>query len=222
MRTITWSALPRFRSASLPAALLATLLAGCAQVPGAPSGAAPAASAALDGLPATFESTQACCVKVTLTLRPDGAYTVRQILGPSEFYDFGRWQFSAADGLLFLEGGRDSLRYLLPAPDTLKAQDGAQGGDLKRKPAVESLRGPFRLTGLYDGTTFKECRTGLAWPVDDSRAGGSLKDDYRRSAPGMKGRPALVAIDVRFDQEGGREEVHIQRLPAILDASACP
>jgi hypothetical protein len=214
--------LPRFSSASLLAASLALLATGCAQPPGAPSGAAPAANAALDGLPASFESTQACCVKVTLTLRPDGAYAVRQILGPSEFYDFGRWQLSAADGLLFLEGGRDSLRYLVPAPDTLKAQDGTQGGDLKRKAQVESLRGPFRLTGLYDGSTFKECRTGLAWPVDDSRAGGGLKADYRKSAPGMQGKPALVAIDARFDQEGGREEVHIQRLPAILAATACP
>jgi hypothetical protein len=161
-------------------------------------------------------------VKVTLTLRADGAYVVRQILGPSEFYDFGRWQLSPADGLLFLEGDRGALRYRLASPDALEAQDGVQGGDLKRVPAVEPLRGPFRLTGLYDGTTFKECRTGLAWPVDDSRAGGGLKADYRRSAPGIEGKPALVAVDARFDQEGGREEVHIQRLPAILGATACP
>ena len=176
----------------------------------------------LQGLPASFESTQDCCVKVTLNLRPDGAYAVRQVIGPSEFYDFGRWQLSSADGLLFLEGGRDALRYLISSPDLLDAQDGTQGGDLKRKAQLEELRGPFRLDGLYDGTNFKECRTGITWPVDDSRAGGGLKQDYLRSAPGLAGKPALVAIDARFVQEGGREEVRIQRLPAILDATACP
>jgi hypothetical protein len=144
------------------------------------------------------------------------------VVGPSEFYDFGRWQLSGADGLLFLEGGREAARYLIAAPDTLQAQDGTQGGDLKRKPQLEDLRGPFRLNGLYDGATFKECRTGIAWPVDDSRAGGSLKQDYQKSAPGKAGKAALVSIDARFVLDGGREEVRIQRLPAILDATACP
>ena len=211
--------MPRFSAI----ALLAALAAGCAQGPVAPSsGGAPARHATLPPLPASFESTQDCCVKITLNLRPDGAYAMRQVFGPSEFYDFGRWQLSSSDGLLFLEGGRDAQRYLVSATDTLRAQDGTQGGDLKRKPQLEDLRGPFRLNGLYDGATFKECRTGIAWPVDDSRAGGSLKQDYQNSAPGKAGKPALVSIDARFVLDGGREEVRIQRLPAILDATACP
>jgi hypothetical protein len=211
--------LPRSRAL----ALLAALAAGCAEGPGAPGpGGAHDGHASLPPLPASFESTQDCCGKVTLNLRPDGAYAVRQVIGPSEFYDFGRWQLSSADGLLFLEGGRDAPRYLVASPDRLNAQDGTQGGDLTRKPQLEDLRGPFRLNGLYDGTTFKECRTGIAWPVDDSRAGGSLKQDYQNSAPGKAGKPALVSIDARFVLDGGREEVRIQRLPAILDATACP
>jgi len=210
--------LPRFSSLALAAALAA----GCAQGPNAPSGTSPREPVALGGLPASFETAQDCCVKITLNLRPDGAYAIRQVLGPSEFYDFGRWQLSSADGLLFLEGGRDAPRYLVSTPDTLQAQDGTQGGDLKRKPQIEDLRGPFRLNGLYDGTTFKECRTGIAWPVDDSRAGGSLRQDYLKSMPGLAGKPALVSIDARFVADGGREEVRIQRLPAILDATACP
>ena len=210
--------MPRFSGLALAAALAAA----CAQVPHAPTARAPREPVALGALPASFETVQDCCVKVTLNLRPDGAYAMRQVLGPSEFYDFGRWQLSSADGLLFLEGGRDAPRYLVSAPDTLQAQEGTQGGELKRKPQLEALRGPFRLDGLYDGATFKECRTGIAWPVDDSRAGGSLKQDYLRSAPGAAGKPALVSIDARFVQDGGREEVRIQRLPAILDATACP
>lgn len=203
-------------------ALAAALAAACAQGPNAPSGGSPREPVALAGLPASFETTQDCCVRITLNLRPDGAYAMRQVLGPSEFYDFGRWQLSGTDGLLFLEGGRDAPRYLVSAPDVLQPQDGTQGGELRRKLLLEDLRGPFRLNGLYDGATFRECRTGIAWPVDDSRAGGSLKQDYLRSAPGMAGKPALVSVDARFVKDGGREEVRIQRLPAILDATACP
>jgi hypothetical protein len=158
---------------------------------------------------------------VTLTLRPDGAYLVRERLRGAEFYDFGRWT-QKADGLL-LEGGRDApRRYALLPPDTLDSLEGTQGGNLTRQAQVEPLRGPFRLTGIYDGTSFKECRTGLTWPVDDSRAAGSLKEEYLRSAAGRAGKPALVAADARFESDAGREEVRIQRFPAILAATNCP
>ena len=79
---------------------------------------------------------------------------------------------------------------------------------------MENLRGPFRLTGLYDGSRFTECRTGLAWPVDESRAAGDLKQDYLKSALGRARRPALVVVDARLEQAGGGEEIRIQRSPA--------
>jgi NlpE C-terminal OB domain len=202
-------------------------LAGCAQQPGEPGVAgSDGGGDPLARLPATFENVPSCpaCLRVTLTLRLGGSYAVRERLASSEFYDFGRWELSRAEGLLSLEGGRfDARRYLLRSPDTLAAQQGVQGGDLKRRPEVEKLRGPFRLTGLYDGATFKDCSTGLVWPVDDSQAGGGLKREYLKTEAGMAGKPALVSIDARFDEEGtAREEVHIQRIPAILSGAACP
>jgi NlpE C-terminal OB domain len=177
----------------------------------------------LAALPATFANTPSCdgCLGLTLTLRPDGSYLVRERLGGSEFYDFGRWR-RAADGLL-LEGGRDApRRYALLPPDTLDSLEGTQGGNLRRQPRMENLRGPFRLTGLYDGSRFTECRTGLAWPVDESRAASDLKQDYLKSALGRAGRPALVVVDARLEQAGGSEEVRIQRSPAVLTAATCP
>ena len=203
-------------------------LAGCAQPPGGPvagSDGSGGGAGPLARLPATFENVPSCpaCLRVTLTLRPDGSYAVRERLASSEFYDFGRWRMSPAEGLLLLEGGRfDTRRYLPRPPDTLDAQSGVQG-ELKRRPEVEKLRGPFRLTGLYDGDTFKDCRTGLAWPVDDSQAGGGLKREYLKTEAGTQGKPALAAIDARFDGEGTvREEVHILRIPTILPGTACP
>jgi len=177
----------------------------------------------LAGLPATFANTPGCdgCLGLTLTLRPDGAYLVRERLGGSEFFDFGRWTQKA--GELLLEGGRDApRRYALLPPDTLDSLEGTQGGNLRLQPRMENLRGPFRLTGLYNGSSFKECRTGLAWPVDESRAAGDLKQDYLRSTLGRAGRPALVVVDARLEQAGGSEEVRIQRSPAVLTAATCP
>jgi hypothetical protein len=219
MPTSTWSALPRFR------ALLLLAVAACASQPDQPAQQQQKQEQAspLAALPATFANTPSCdgCLGLTLALRPDGAYLVRERLAGSEFYDFGRWR-QQPDGLL-LEGGRDApRRYALLPPDTLDSLEGTQGGNLRRQPRMENLRGPFRLTGLYDGSRFTECRTGLAWPVDESRAAGDLRQDYLKSALGRAGRPALVVVDARLEEAAGREEVRIQRSPVVLTAATCP
>jgi len=203
--------------------LLAVLLSACAQPERAPDAPAPLPVAALPPLPASFESIPACptCGSVALILRKDGGFLLRERVGRSDFSDFGRWSL-LADGTISLQGEREKRRYAPRADGSLDALEGG-GGDLMPKGAIEPIRGPFRLTGLYDGATFKDCRTGLAWPVDDSQAGGGLKREYLKTEAGMEGKPALVAIDARFDEEGtAREEVHIQRIPTILAGTACP
>ena len=154
---------------------------------------------------------------MTLTLRPDGAYLVRERLRGSEFYDFGRWT-QKADGLL-LEGGRDApRRYALLPPDTLDSLEGTQGGNLKRQPQVETLRGPFRVLGSYDGAAFRECRTGLVWPVGESRPGERLKEELAEK----KLAASLVAIDGRFEPQAGREVLVVQRQATLLTGERCP
>jgi hypothetical protein len=158
--------------------------------------------AALPALPATYVNTPGCpgCLALTLTLRPDGSYLVRDQLGVSEFYDFGRWRL--VDGMLDLAGGRDTRRYPLHS--------------LRRAAQVEMLRGPFRLVGLYDGSTFKECRTGIVWGFTDTRAAKVLKEEFvnRRS------EPVLIAVDAQF--EGAPEMLRVFRPATLLDARACP
>lgn len=140
------------------------------------------------------------CLAVTLTLRPDGAYLLRDQLGASEFYDFGRWRY--ADGVLELAGDRDTRRYRLEK--------------LKKSSQVEQLRGPFRMVGVYDGATFKECRTGLAWRLADTRAAQALKGEVVKA----QGNPVLVALDAQF--EGSPEMLQVFRPAAVLDARGCP
>ena len=140
------------------------------------------------------------CLAVTLTLRPDGAYLLRDQLGASEFYDFGRWRY--ADGVLELAGDRDTRRYRLEK--------------LKKSSQIEQLRGPFRMVGVYDGATFKECRTGLAWRLADTRAAQALKGEVVKA----QGNPVLVALDAQF--EGSPEMLQVFRPAAVLDARGCP
>jgi hypothetical protein len=170
----------------------------------------------LPPLPATYVNTPGCpgCLGVTLTLRPDGSYLVRERVGTAEFYDFGRWR--RAEGTLELAGGRDfPRRYVLRGKD-LDSQGGTQGGDLKRAPQLEMLRGPFRLVGIYDGSTFKECRTGIAWSFTDTRAAKVLKDEFVN----RKSEPVLVAVDAQF--EGVPEMLRVLRPATILSERSCP
>lgn len=181
---------------------VALLAAGCAQPPPAKQGEKKSSPEALPPLPATYVSDAGCpgCLKMTLTLRADGSYLVRDQLGASEFYDFGRWRY--VDGVLELAGERDARRYKLK--------------DLRKAPQVELLRGPFRMLGLYDGATFKECRTGLAWTLAQTRAAETLKGELRKG----QGSAVLVSLDAQF--EGTPEVLRVFRPAAVLDALKCP
>jgi hypothetical protein len=156
----------------------------------------------LPPLPATLIQEAECpgCLAVTLTLRPDGAYLLRDKLGASEFYDFGRWRY--AEGTLELSGERDTRRYALK--------------NLKPYSRVEPLRGPFRMVGVYDGATFKECRTGLAWRLADTRASQNLTEEYLRK----RKETVVVALDAQL--EGTPEVLRVFRPAAVLDARGCP
>ena len=176
--------------------------------------------AALASLPATYRNTPSCpaCLALTLTLRADGAYVARERLGSSEFYDFGRWRESREAALLHLDGGRDAPRaYAIRPGDLLEAQPGTPGGDLKRAAEVETLRGPFRMVGLFDGKVFKECRTGLAWALDDSRAAQALKEQHS-----TRRQPMLVSLDGRFEAKGRDEALRVVRTAAIHNERGCP
>jgi hypothetical protein len=193
------------------------LLAGCAQAPVEREPApVPQAPAELPALPATYVNSPGCpgCLAVTLTLRPDGSYLVRERLGESEFYDFGRWR--RADAMLELVGGRDAPRRYVVRGQELDSQAATQGGDLKPAPQVEALRGPFRMVGLYDGSTFRECRTGIAWGFSATRAAETLKHEFEK----RQARPALVSLDAQF--EGAPEALRVLRPATLLNAGACP
>jgi hypothetical protein len=157
--------------------------------------------ATLGALPATYVSQSGCpgCLAATITLRPDSSFLLRDQLGASEFYDFGRWRF--ADGTLELAGDRDKRSFPLAS--------------LRRAAQVETLRGPFRMVGLYDGARFKECLTGISWGFAETRAAETLRQEFQK----QKG-PALVSLDAQI--EGSPEALRVLRPATLHNARACP
>jgi len=179
-------------------------LAACAQAPekAAPAAQEPKAPPSLGALPATYVSQAGCpgCLAATLTLRPNGSFLLRDQLGASEFYDFGRWRY--ADGMLELVGDRDKRAFSLAT--------------LRRAARVETLRGPFRMVGLYDGVRFKECLTGITWGFAQTRAADTLKREFEK----QRRAPALVSLDAQF--EGSPEILRVLRPATLHNTSACP
>jgi hypothetical protein len=179
------------------------LLAGCAQAPAEkPQVHEPAPPATLGALPATYVDEAGCpgCLAATMTLRADGSFLLREQLGATEFYDFGKWRY--ADGKLELAGDRDTRTYPVTA--------------LRRAQKVETLRGPFRMVGLYDGARFKECRTGVSWTFAETRAAETLQQEFRK----QPGAPALVSLDAQF--EGSPETLRMFRPALLHNSHACP
>ena len=199
MSTITSRALPRSSSVLV----LAGLLLGCAQTPTekpAPRQDPPPST--LGALPATYIDEAGCpgCLAATVTLRADGSFLLREQLGATEFYDFGKWRY--ADGQLELAGDRDTRNYPVTA--------------LRRAAQVETLRGPFRMVGLYDGARFKECLTGIAWSFAPTRAAETLQQEFRK----QPGAPVLVSLDAQL--EGSPEALRVFRTPTVLNSRTCP
>jgi hypothetical protein len=190
--------LPRFE-----VVVVALLLFGCAQEPAqkpAPREEPPPST--LGPLPATYVDEAGCagCLAATMTLRADGSFLLREQLGSAEFYDFGNGR--SADGRLELAGDRDTRTYRSTA--------------LRRAAQVETPRGPFRMVGLYDGTRFKECRTGASWSFAPTRAAETLQQEFRR----QPGGPALVSLDAQL--EGAPETLRMFRPATLHNARACP
>ena len=86
---------------------------------------------------------------------------------------------------------------------------------LRRAAQVETLRGPFRMVGVYDGARFKECLTGISWGFAETRAAETLRQEFQK----QKG-PALVSLDAQI--EGSPEALRVLRPATLHNTRACP
>jgi len=182
------------------------------------------ASPTVGSLPATFTGLVPCpdCwgIRYQINLVPGAAYLQRMTYlldgHDDSYYEVGAWSVSRGGTTLTLEGGRKGDTYwAVTDPSTLRKLDA--GGnpvdrnkphELKRSPVVEPMAPRARLLGMFrsmaDAPRFRECRSGLEWPVAMSDDYRTLEHAYasRRSAPGAE---LLVSVQGRIEPLPKRE-----------------
>ena len=194
----------------------------------APARAASDAGSTLGALPATYAGLLPCgdCagVRIQLNLLPGGAYMQRMTYlraGRDEStYDLGAWSL-AGDGTLTLHGGREGdagwavkdTRTLRKLDRRGRPIDSTPASELKRSAAFEPLEPRARLTGMFrymaDAARFRDCGSGLQWPVEMSGEYRTLERVYvaRRAAPGAELQVSLQArIETRPRMDGAGTE----------------
>ena len=169
-------------------------------------------------LPATYTGLIPCAdcagIRYQIDLLPGSAFAQRMSYlrnGRDEtYYELGTWSVSADGRTLVLDGSREVSYWALKDAKTLAKLDG-QGDpivstlphELRRATGVPSVEPRLRLQGMFrtraDAPRFRDCRSGLEWPVARSDDFPALERAYveRRSGPGAELR---VALDARIER----------------------
>jgi copper homeostasis protein (lipoprotein) len=177
------------------------------------------AASALGTLPATFTGVLPCAdcmgIRYQINLLPEGAYLQRMTYrrdGHDDSYDeLGAWSLLSDGRTLMLDGGRDGNAFwAVTATGTLRKLD-LEGNpidsnlpyELARRSGVESLEPRLLLRGMFrytaDAARFRDCRSGLEWPVAMAEDYLALERAYteQRAPPGAG---VLVSLDGRVEQ----------------------
>jgi copper homeostasis protein (lipoprotein) len=173
----------------------------------------------LGALPATFIGMLPCAdcmgIRYQINLLPGGAYMQRLTYLRSghedSYYELGAWSLSGDGHTLALDGGREGTVYwaVRDARTLRKLDRDGQPIDsklpstLKRRASMEPMEPRVQLRGMFqymaDAARFRDCRSGLRWPVAMSDDYQALERAYNsgRTAPGSE---LLVAVDARIEQ----------------------
>lgn len=156
-------------------------------------------------LPASFEGVLPCgnCegIETRITLRPDNTYFMSKTYlgkdGPNKSNDLGRWLISQFGKILILKGQRSEIQYFrYTSPNELTMLDldartifSPLNYTLSRaKNVAEFNLKLFPLNGLFkyqaDAGRFKECVSGLDFPVAQSGENAKLEAAYSAQALG--------------------------------------
>lgn len=184
----------------------------------------PRPGSGLGNLPATFAGMLPCAdcvgVRYQINLLPDGAYMQRttQLRDGQDvsFSEVGAWSLSRDGRTLTLEGGRvDATRWAVRDVNTLEkldrrgaATDPKLSYEVTRRPSVEPMEPRVQMTGMFrymvDAPRFRDCRSGLRWPVAMNDEYLTLERAYiaQRGAPGSE---LQVLLDARIEQRPAME-----------------
>lgn len=173
----------------------------------------------LGTIPATFTGLLPCAdcsgIRYQVNLLPGGAFMQRKTYlrgrHESSYYDVGAWSLSGDRRTLTLKGGREEGEYWR-VTDSRTLQrltregnpiDSKRSYELTRSPSVLAMEPRLKMQGMFraiaDAPRFRECRSGLQWPVAMSGDYRALERAYRmrREAPGAE---LMVSIDGHVEQ----------------------
>ncbi len=175
----------------------------------------------------TFPCADCPGIEVTLWLRPDGVFFLRQRYlaedgGDERYYGLGRWTWDEDEAVLRLRGGGPERVFERPAAGRLAMR---VASDLPHRLGRRGDLVPFTdsviLEGEYAGNArrFRECRTGLAWPV-------VRRGDYRRLVHQYgrmpRGERALLKVRGRLETTEDGEALMIEELVQLQPGRDCP
>jgi hypothetical protein len=186
-----------------------------------------------------FPCSNCAAIEATLWLRPDGRFFLRQKFvddaanappqAPSATYGLGRWSWDEISAETVLRGAgperrlsvRDDTRLELRVASPLEhvlARDTTE-------PRFEdrlTLDGESALTER--GATFKECLTGLTFPVAETGAYRDLRRHHRTM--NARGKVALTSVEAHLVAVEGSsppsERLVVDELLGLKPGKGCP
>jgi len=204
-----------------------------------------ASEAALGTLPATFTGVVTCpdCagIRHQINVLPGGAYMQRLTHfrdGRDEsVYAVGAWSLSRDGRTLTLDdngaGGSWSIRnrrMLRKLDGESRRTESRQAYDLTRRAVFEPMEPRLSFTGMFrymaDARRFRDCRSGLQWPVATSNDYRALERAYTESQrrPGIE---LLVSFNGRIelrpktDGDGAEQVLIVERFGRVQPGRDC-
>lgn len=168
-------------------------------------------------------------IAVTLWLRPDGTFFLRQHYladggGGERYFGIGRWTWDEGEAALRLRGGGPERVFDEPAPGRLTMRVASElPHSLERSGGLVPFTDTVTVEGEYEGSAgtprFRECRSGLAWEV-------IRRGDYRRLVHQYgripRGEQALVKVRGHLEQAADGEAFVIEELVQLQPGRGCP
>lgn len=196
--------------------------------------------------PATFSGRIPCAdcagIDVTLNLRDDGLYQLRQIYRkgkpPKTVAEMGRWEFDQEKNLIVLGKKKEALHTLTLVDGStlrlLEVENREIKSDLNSRLHKKDTLDPFPdavpMQGMFssfaDTGLFTECQSGVRFSIAREQDNASLEQSYN-TTPHGQGEPLLVSIEGHLarhpamDGEGNEELLHVDRFIKIFPDQTC-
>lgn len=221
-------------------ALCAAALAGCGLGSAASDGAV-ATTPEPPTLPGVYAGRFPCsncsAIEATLWLRSDGRFVLRQQLvdetaadpkADPPTYGLGHWRWDAVAAETVLEGRGPARRLTVLGADRLRLIAASPVEHvLDRDTAAPAFADRLVLDGesavTDKGATFRECLTGLEWPVTDAGAYRELRRQHRWLNP--RGKVTLTTVEAHLELGGDAaapsERLVVDRVIKLKPGSGC-